>query len=89
MASDQRADPEPPGHEHQVKIDELLAFADHGRAGLLDPDYGAAERTFTAIAAEGAGCGALGESLQRQEARAFSADGAAHIEAIGAKATGA
>jgi len=67
----------------------LLAFADHGTFDeLLEDDYGAAERAVAAIAAAGVDVDALGESLQRQGAKAFGADWAALVEAIGAKAAG-
>jgi len=63
----------------------LLAFADHGAFGeLLGDDYDAAERA--AVAAAGVDVDALAESLQRQGARAFSADWAALVDAIATKA---
>ena len=66
----------------------LLAFADHGGpVELMRPDYGAAERCIAEVASYGIDVDALGESLQRQGARAFEADWAALLEAISAKAT--
>jgi transaldolase len=65
----------------------LLAFADHGEVvDLMDPDYGAAERQVAEVAAAGVDVDALGESLQRQGARAFEADWASLLEAIAVKA---
>lgn len=65
----------------------LLAFADHGTVGeMLRDDYAAGEATVAEVAAEGVDVDALGESLQRQGARAFSADWSALLEAIAAKA---
>ena len=67
----------------------LLAFVDHGNLDdLLEPDEAAAERAVAAVAARGIDVGALGESLQRQGAKAFSADWAALLEAIAAKVQG-
>lgn len=65
----------------------LLAYADHGGpVELMQPDYGAAQRCIAEVAAQGIDVDALGESLQRQGARAFEADWAALLEAIAAKA---
>ena len=65
----------------------LLAFADHGTFGeLLGDDDAAAERAVAAVAAAGVDIDALAESLQRQGARAFSADWAALVDAITTKA---
>ncbi len=65
----------------------LLAFADHGGpVELMNPDYGAAERCVAEVAARGIDVDALGESLQRQGARAFEADWATLLEAISEKA---
>lgn len=65
----------------------LLAYADHGGpVELMNPDYAAAERCIAEVAAHGIDVDALGESLQRQGARAFEADWAALLEAISAKA---
>jgi transaldolase len=65
----------------------LLAFADHGGpVELMDPDYGAAERCIAEVASHGIDVDALGESLQRQGARAFEADWAALLDAIAEKA---
>ena len=67
----------------------LLAFVDHGTLDdMLEPDYAAAERAVAAVAAEGLDVDALGESLQRQGAKAFGADRAALLEAIAAKVAG-
>ena len=67
----------------------LLAFADHGTVGaLLEADYAGAEAQVAAVAAAGVDVDALAESLQRQGARAFSADWAALVDAIGAKVAG-
>lgn len=64
----------------------LLAFADHGTLDdLLEPDYAVAEHMIAAIAAVGVDVDALGESLQRQGAKSFSADWAALLEAITAR----
>lgn len=65
----------------------LLAFADHGGpVELMKPDYAAAEAYFAKVAKHGIDIDALGESLQRQGARAFEADWAALLETIGTKA---
>jgi transaldolase len=65
----------------------LLAFADHGEVGeLLQPDYAAADKHIAEVAARHVDVDALGESLQRQGARAFEADWASLLDAIGAKA---
>src|SRR6516162_2599643 len=50
----------------------LLAFADHGGpVELMKPDYAAAEACLAKVAKHGVDVDALGESLQRQGARAF------------------
>ena len=65
----------------------LLAFADHGSLDdRLQPDYAAAERAISAAANAGIDADALAEHLQRQGAGAFTADWAALLEAIKAKA---
>jgi len=67
----------------------LRAFADHGSfGGLLQPDYAEAEAQIAAAAAAGVDVDALAESLQRQGAKAFSADWAALVDAIGIKVAG-
>lgn len=67
----------------------LLAFADHGTFDeLLEDDYAAAERAVAVIAGAGVDVDPLAESLQRQGTKAFGADWAALVEAIGAKAAG-
>ena len=67
----------------------LLAFADHGSFDvLLEADYAGAEAQVAAVTAAGVDVNALAESLQRQGARAFSADWATLVEAIGAKVAG-
>jgi transaldolase len=67
----------------------LLAFADHGSFDpLLEADYAGAEAQVAAVASAGVDVDALAESLQRQGSRAFSADWAALVEAIGAKVAG-
>lgn len=66
----------------------LLAFADHGGpVELMQPDYAAAENCIAQVATQGINVDALGESLQRQGARAFEADWATLLEAISAKIT--
>jgi transaldolase len=66
----------------------LLAFADHGElTEMMSPDYAAAERCIARITQCGVDVDALGESLQRQGARAFEADWASLLEAIADKAT--
>jgi transaldolase len=68
----------------------LLAFADHGSFdALLEADEEVAEALVAAVVAEGVDVDALAESLQRQGAKAFSADWAALVEAIGVKVAGA
>ena len=67
----------------------LLAVADHGSFdALLEADYAGAEAQVAVVAAAGVDVDALAESLQRQGARAFNADWAALVEAIGAKVAG-
>ncbi len=64
----------------------LLAFAEHGRVGdRLEADYARAEAVVAAVAADKADVDALGELLQRQSARTFSADCASLLEAMAAK----
>jgi transaldolase len=64
----------------------LLAFADHGGpVELMEPDYAAAERCVAEVASHGIDVDALGESLQRQGARAFEADWASLVDAIAEK----
>jgi transaldolase len=64
----------------------LLAFAECGRmADLLDADHAGAERVVAAVTAEGVDVDALGDSLQRQGFRAFSADWAALLDNMTAK----
>lgn len=66
----------------------LQAYADHGGpVELMQPGYADAEQCVAQIAAAGIDSDALGESLQRQGARAFEADWAALLDAIAAKAT--
>lgn len=65
----------------------LLAFADHGGpVQLMKPDPASAQRCIAEIVGHGIDVEALGESLQRQGAKAFEADWAALLEAITAKA---
>lgn len=65
----------------------LLAFADHGGpVELMGVDYAGAERCIAEVTGHGVEVDALGESLQRQGARAFEADWAALLDAITAKA---
>lgn len=67
----------------------LRAYADHGSFdALLEADYAGAEAQVAAVAAEGIDVDALAGSLQRQGAKAFSADWAALVEAVGAKVVG-
>jgi len=64
----------------------LLAFAEHGCVGeLLAADYARAEEVVASVAAEGVDVDALAEALQRQGARAFSADWASLLDAIASK----
>jgi len=64
----------------------LLAFADHGDFdALLESDDARAQATIVAVASAGVDVDALAESLQRQGAKAFSADWAALVDAIGVK----
>lgn len=64
----------------------LLAFAEHGNVeALLEADAEAAEAQVAAAVAEGVDPDALAELLQRQGARAFSADWAGLLDAIEAK----
>lgn len=66
----------------------LLAFADHGGpVELMRPDREAAEKCTAEVAAYGVDVDGLGESLQRQGARAFEADWSTLLEAISTKAT--
>src|SRR5262249_27226505 len=66
----------------------LLAFADHGGpVELMQSDYAAAESCIAEVTSQGIDVDALGESLQRQGARAFEADWATLLEAISAKTT--
>lgn len=55
---------------------------------LLEADYEGAQARVAAVAAEGIDVDALAGSLQSQAAKAFSADWAALVEAIGAKVAG-
>ncbi len=65
----------------------LLAFADHGNLDeRLEPDLAGAEATIAQIAAAGVDVDGLAEQLQRHGAGAFSADWAALLEAMNAKA---
>jgi transaldolase len=67
----------------------LVAFADHGNFdGLVEVDDTGAEAQVAAVQAAGVDVDALAESLQRQGAKAFSADWAALVDAIGAKVAG-
>lgn len=69
-----------------VPAKTLLAYADHGGpVELMRPDYAAAEACIAQVAAAGVDVDALGESLQRQGARAFEADWTTLLEAIAAK----
>jgi transaldolase len=78
-----------PGTIDTVPEKTLLAFADHGAVGeMLQADYGKAAQVVAAVASEGVDIDALGESLQRQGAPAFSADWAALLDAIAAKTAG-
>ena len=71
-----------------VPENTLLAFADHGGpVELMQSDYTAAEQCIAEITSQGVDVDALGESLQRQGARAFEADWATLQEAISAKIT--
>ena len=54
---------------------------------MMAPDYASAEACIAEISAPGLDVDALGESLQRQGARAFEADSAGLLEAISAKAS--
>ena len=64
----------------------LLAYADHGGpVQPMRPDHGAAERCVADVAAQGLDVDALGQSLQRQGARAFEADWTTLLDAISRK----
>jgi transaldolase len=64
----------------------LLAFADHGGlVELMAPDAAAAEACIAEVTAHGVEVDALGQSLQRQGAKAFEADWAGLLDAIAAK----
>jgi transaldolase len=76
-----------PGTIDTVPEKTLVAFADHGAVGeMLEADYAKAARAVATVAEEGLDVDALAESLQRHGARAFSADWAALLDAIAAKA---
>ena len=78
-----------PGTVDTVPQKTLLAFADHGSVeALLEADAEAAEAQVAAAATEGVDADALAGSLQRQGARAFSADWAGVLDAIGVKVAG-
>ena len=64
----------------------LLAFADHGEVGELQPGYAAADKHIAELAAHRVDVDALAESRQRQGERAFEADWASLLDSIGAKA---
>ena len=67
----------------------LLAFADHGSfEALLEADDARAQAAIAVVAPAGVDVDALVESLQRKGAKAFSADWAALVDAIGVKVTG-
>jgi transaldolase len=77
-----------PGTINTMPEKTLIAFADHGTVGeMLRDDYASGEETVAEVAAKGVDVDALGESLQRQGARAFSADWSALLDAIAAKAS--
>ena len=64
----------------------LISFGKHGKVdALLQPDQGSAERLIATLAAHGLDVEALGESLQSQGARRFSADWAALLDAVQSK----
>ncbi len=64
----------------------LLSFGKHGTVGAwLRPDRASAELVTSALAAHGLNLEALGETLQSQGARRFSADWAALLEAVQSK----
>ena len=76
-----------PGTVDTVPEKTLTAFADHGRVGeALEPDYAMGAHVIAAVASEGVDVDALAESLQRKGAGAFSADWAALLDAVAAKA---
>ena len=76
-----------PGTIDTVPEKALLTFADHGGpVELLAPDYAAAGACVAGVVAAGVDVDALGQSLERQGARAFEADWAGLLEALGAKA---
>ena len=67
----------------------LRAFTDHGGfARPLEACYAGAEAQVAAVATGSVDVDVLGESLQRQGVKAFSADWVALVEAIGAKVAG-
>ena len=75
-----------PGTIDTMPEKTLLAFADHGRPGdPMEADDAGADEVVAAVAAAGVDVDALGESLQRQGAHAFSADWAALLDAIASK----
>ena len=64
-----------PNTINTVPVKTLLAFADHGVGGeLMQPDRESALEQLGEIARHGVDVPALGDSLQRQGARAFDAD---------------
>jgi transaldolase len=66
-----------------------LAFADHGSVDALrEADDAGAQATIAAVASAGVDVDARAESLQRQGAKAFAADWAALVDAIGVKVAG-
>lgn len=76
-----------PGTIDTMPEKTLLALA--GRGGpieMMTPDYSRAEACLAEVAASGIDADALGESLQRQGARAFEADWASLLDAIDTKA---
>lgn len=75
-----------PGTIDTMPEQTLLRFAEHGRVGdPLTPDLASAEAVVAAVAREGVDVDALAESLQRQGARAFSADWFSLLDAIASK----
>ncbi len=64
----------------------LLSFGRHGNVGaVLEPDPVSAEQSIANLAAHGLDVEALGESLQSQGARKFSADWAVLLDAVRSK----
>jgi transaldolase len=78
-----------PNTINTVPVKTLLAFADHGVVGeMMQPDADSARQQIAEIVHHGIDVEALGDSLQRQGARAFEADWTTLLAAITTKAAG-